>query len=106
MQHVLIVDDAPAALALLSELVEKLGDCRAIPLSSPVEALAWAEGKPVDLVIVDYTLDGMDGLAFIRRFRQIPGRDITPIMMVTANDQKPVRDLHADAGESKLLSIL
>ena len=78
MQHVLIVDDAPAALALLSELVEKLGDCRAIPMSSPAEALAWAEGKPVDLVIVDYTLHGMDGLEFIRRFRQIPGRDITP----------------------------
>lgn len=103
MQHVLIVDDVPAAMALLSELVEKLGDCRAIPLSNPVEALAWAKGKSVDLVIVDYTLNGMDGLEFIRRFRQIPGRDITPIMMVTANDQKPVRYRALDAGANDFL---
>eukprot|EP01041_Mallomonas_annulata_P032493 gene32493-54979_t len=45
MQHVLIVDDTPATLALLSELVEKLGDCRAIPFASPDEALAWGERK-------------------------------------------------------------
>ena len=104
MQHVLIVDDAPATLALLIELVEKLGDCRAIPFASPVQALGWAERTAVDLVTVDYTMEGMDGLEFIRRFRQIPGRDITPIMMVTANDQKPVRYRALDAGANDFMA--
>ena len=104
MQHVLIVDDAPGTLALLSELVEKLGDCRAVPFSSPTEALVWCERSTVDLVIVDYTMDGMDGLEFIRRFRRTPGCDIAPIMMVTASDQKPVRYRALDAGANDFMA--
>lgn len=104
MQHALIVDDTPATLALLSELVEKLGDCRAVPFANPSEALAWCERTPVDLVVVDYTMDGMDGLEFIRRFRSIPGCDIAPIMMVTASDQKPVRYRALDAGANDFMA--
>lgn len=104
MQHVLIVDDTPATLALLSELVEKLGDCRAVPFSSATEALAWAETSSCDLVTVDFQMAGMDGLEFIRRFRRLPGRDITPIMMVTAQDQKSVRYRALDAGANDFMA--
>jgi putative two-component system response regulator len=104
MQHVLIVDDNPASLALISGLVEKLGDCRAAPFSSALAALTWSKRFPTDLVIVDYQMVGMDGLEFIRQFRQIPGRDIVPIMMITANDQKPVRYRALDAGANDFMA--
>lgn len=104
MQHVLIVDDNPAILVLLSELVEKLGGCRAAPFSSTNEALAWAARTRSDLVVVDYQMQGMDGLEFIRRFREIPGCDIAPVMMVTAHDQKPVRYRALDAGANDFMA--
>ncbi len=44
-----------------------------------------------DLVIVDYMMPDLDGLAFISRFRKIPGRAELPVLMITANDDKDIR---------------
>lgn len=104
MQHVLIVDDNDANLHVLSTLVEKLDGCVAAPFSRPQEALDWSARTPVDLVIVDYQVQGVDGLAFIRQFRALDGRDIVPIMMITANDQKAVRYRALDSGANDVLS--
>jgi len=35
-------------------------------------------------VLVDYKMPAPDGLEFIKQFRKLPGKDLTPIVMITA----------------------
>ena len=101
--NVLIVDDTHVNLILFSALVEKLEGCTDFPFAEPLKALEWAKTHPADLVILDYMMPEMDGLEFITAFRKLPGHDETPILMVTANDQKEVRYAALDLGATDFL---
>lgn len=88
---IVIVDDAPIAIALLRALVGKLTDCRAVPFTSAGEGLAWCTANDPDMVIVDYMMPEMDGIEFTRRFRLLPGKADTPLLMVTAANDRALR---------------
>lgn len=103
-QQVLIVDDNEVNLVLFGALIKKLNGCVAYTFADPLQALAWARINDVDLVIVDYMMPGMDGLEFIQEFQQIGGKSETPILMITANDQKSIRYRALDSGASDFLT--
>ena len=104
IQHVLIVDDTEINLILFGALVKKLENCVPHVFSDPRAGLAWAQENAMDLVIVDYMMPEVDGLEFIRLLREMPGRDATPVLMITANDQKPIRYRALDSGASDFLT--
>jgi putative two-component system response regulator len=90
--NVLIVDDAATNVMLMRHLVEKkLSDCQVDSFTDPLEALAWVEDNDPDLAIVDYMMPGIDGIEFAKRFRQSPGKAETPLLMVTASNDRKVR---------------
>lgn len=91
MNTVLIIDDSDINLTLVKALVLKLGNCDPVLRDCPLEALDWCRANTPDLVIVDYMMPRMDGLQFIHAFRELPGCDAIPVLMITANDQKDVR---------------
>lgn len=88
---IVIVDDAPITIALLKKLVGKLEDCRAVPFTSAAQGLEWCTSHDPDLVIVDYMMPEMDGIEFARRFRMLPGKADTPLLMVTAAEDRQLR---------------
>ena len=104
MHKVLIVDDNEINLVLFEALVRKLPECESRSFSEPVAALAWAQSQEPDLVIVDYMMPGLDGIAFIQALRATPGREGVPILMVTANEQKHVRYRALGAGATDFLT--
>lgn len=105
MAHqVLIVDDTEINLILFEALVKKLGETKATTFSSATAGLAWAQTNAADLVIVDYMMPELDGIEFIRRLRETPGKEDIPILMITANDQKPVRYRALDVGATDFLT--
>jgi len=105
MTHqVLIVDDTEINLILFEALVKKLGDAESKTFSDSTAGLAWAQSSDPDLVIVDYMMPELDGVEFIRRLRQTPGKESIPILMVTANDQKQVRYRALDVGATDFLT--
>jgi putative two-component system response regulator len=104
LQQVLIVDDTEINLILFGALVKKLDDCQANVFSNPREALAWVTVNVPDLVIVDYMMPELDGLEFIRLMRELPGRQLVPILMITANDQKQIRYRALDLGANDFLT--
>jgi len=101
---VLIIDDSDINLALVQALVNKLGDCVTVLHESPLQALAWCRDQLPDLVIVDYMMPEMDGLGFIRAFRSLPGREIIPVLMITASDQRDVRYEALTSGANDFLT--
>lgn len=104
VQKVLIVDDTEINLVLFGALIKKLDDCEPYSFADPREGLVWAGSHVPDLVIVDYMMPDVDGLEFIRLLQEIPGRENVPIVMITANDQKPIRYRALDIGASDFLT--
>jgi putative two-component system response regulator len=89
---ILIVDDAPISVALLKKLVAQLPDSRPLGFTSAVEGLAWCEQNHPDLVIVDYLMPEIDGIEFARRFRAMPEKADTPLLMVTAANDREIKN--------------
>ena len=87
---IVIVDDAPIAIALLKKLVGQLPGARPVPFTSAAEGLRWCETHDPDLVIVDYVMPEIDGIEFARRFRAMPDKTDTPLLMVTAGPPSDV----------------
>jgi DNA-binding response OmpR family regulator len=81
--RILVVEDEPRMSELLRRgLVE---DGHAVTVASEGRAgLNLAESGSFDLILLDVTLPGMDGLTIARRLRA--GRNQIPILMLTARD--------------------
>lgn len=102
--QIVIIDDNPKTLLLMTSLVGKLGHCRAVPFNNGGEALGWCMLHDPDMVLVDYRMPGMDGLDFIRSFR---GRDQwadVPVIMITADESKDVRYRALELGATDFLA--
>lgn len=101
---VLIVDDAEINLILFEALLKRMGKCESFKFSSSVEGLACAKQEDFDLIIVDYMMPVLNGMEFITQLRNTSGREDTPVLMITANDQKQVRYRALDAGATDFLT--
>ncbi|MDR3368307.1 HD domain-containing phosphohydrolase [Rhodoferax sp.] len=100
---VLIVDDAEINLILFEALLKRMGQCESVKFSNSVDGLACAKQEDFDLIIVDYMMPNLNGMEFIAQFRSTPGCEDTPVLMITANDQKQVRYRALDAGATDFL---
>jgi CheY-like chemotaxis protein len=79
---VLAVDDEPDILAGFAMLLESSLDVRVVTAPSGAEALRILAGTPIDLVISDYRMPGMDGCTFLETAHRIA--PAVPLVMVTA----------------------
>ncbi|MFA6061117.1 MAG: HD domain-containing phosphohydrolase [Gallionella sp.] len=102
--NVVVVDDTPINITLLSHLVGKLEDSVALGFTVPQQGLDWCTQNIPDLVIVDYMMPDLDGIEFVRRFRATPGREDIPVLMVTANSHIDVRHQALEAGANDFLT--
>src|SRR5256712_847964 len=85
MARVLLVDDEPALLFTLSQLLKSRG-LEAVLARSGREALAKLEG--VDGVVTDYSMPEMDGVQLLQAIRE---RDESlPVVMLTAHGSEKV----------------
>jgi CheY-like chemotaxis protein len=82
--NIVIVDDDPVSLTLMSEIVAKLPQCTVDAFCNPTAALDRCLAEPPDLVIVDYMMPELDGIAFSRVLRMSRPTHAVPIVMVSA----------------------
>ncbi|MBC7224743.1 MAG: response regulator [Anaerolineae bacterium] len=86
---ILVVDDDPAALKLISYTLRREG-YEVSTAADGMEALTLARHERFDLIILDIMMPGMDGYEVCRRLRANPQTAGIPIIMLTARSQ--VRD--------------
>ena len=79
---VLIVDDEPEVRQVLQEFLSGRGYDVLVAESGP-EALSMLGVDQPDLVLLDVTMPGMDGVETLRRIVALP--QPVPVIMVTAN---------------------
>jgi diguanylate cyclase (GGDEF)-like protein len=79
---VLVVDDAPSNLVILTESLRSEFDIR-IATSGP-EALRLVDETPPDLILLDILMPEMDGYEVCRRLKAHPATRNIPIIFLTA----------------------
>lgn len=80
--NILVVSDRVEEVSWIQQAI---GQCRlatVLGFEHPAAALDWSFENEPDLVLVSHLMRATDGLEFIRRFRQIPGRDDNPVVLM------------------------
>jgi len=108
--RILVVDDTEVNRLLATSQLERLG-YQAIAVASGAEALAMMADEPLDAVLMDWHMPGLDGLEATRKWRERsqrsdykgPNRDV-PIIAVTASALASDRSECLAAGMDDYLS--
>ncbi|WP_114392697.1 HD domain-containing phosphohydrolase [Oleisolibacter albus] len=101
--NVLVIDDVPVNRFLLESIAGEIGGLQVSSASDGAEALDWCRRNQADVVVVDWMMPGMDGFAFLQAFRADPANEGVPVVMITANDDRAVRQKALDLGANDFL---
>jgi two-component system phosphate regulon response regulator PhoB len=85
--NILVVDDEEDILELVRYNLDREGYTVTCAASGEA-ALEAAAARPVDLIVLDLMLPGIDGLEVARRLRQSAENKDTPIVMLTAKGEE------------------
>ena len=100
---VLLVDDEPDLLELLSYSLEGAG-FTVRTAADGAEALAAATAEPPDVFVLDIMMPRMDGVALTERLREDARLRLTPILMLTAKTGEADEIAGLDAGADDYLA--
>jgi CheY-like chemotaxis protein len=99
---VLVVDDEPDMLAIIVRALEdQYTVCQA---ASGPEAVRMIDERMPDLVVLDYKMTGMDGLAVMKTLRAKPETQSLPVLMLTAMSDEPSTRAGFEAGVTDYLT--
>jgi len=87
MKNILVIDDEPDIVALLSYNLKKEGYA-VTPVSDGGEALTVVKKGDFDLVILDLMLPGINGMDICRVLRSDPRTRSLPVIMLTAKGEE------------------
>lgn len=91
---ILVVDDEEMVTTSLTNLFRLRTDYRVVASTSPVEALAGAEKDNFDLVIADYLMPGMNGIAFLSRFKELQPLALRILLTGYADKESAIRAIN------------
>jgi DNA-binding NarL/FixJ family response regulator len=108
MKHLLLIDDDTRFLLLMGDFLEERGYqlSRATNGKQGIEIvsrLARAARLP-DLIVCDVMMPHMDGYEFVRTLRAMPGREVLPVIFLSAKGElhDRIRGLQ-DGGDAYLV---
>lgn len=78
----LIVDDSRIIRKVARRIVEGLG-FEVDEAADGSEALAFCDGAMPEIILLDWSMPVMDGMAFLRRLRSLPGGDAPKVLFCT-----------------------
>lgn len=90
MAHILIVDDSPTEIHVLTTMLKKQGHMVSTATSGEEGVAAAKELKP-DLVLMDVVMPGMNGFQATRQLSKDPETAAIPVIIVTTKDQETDR---------------
>lgn len=99
--RILVVDDEPPIRRLLRTTLAAQ-DYRVEEAADGEAALDFLKRNPVDLIVLDLGLPGMDGLEVVRRLRA--GGNVTPIIILSSRDDEAGKVAALDLGADDYVS--
>jgi len=102
--RILVVDDDPQARDMLRRWLTRRG-YEAVEASGGQACLGeLAKGAPVDVIVLDVMMPGMDGLQVCELLRASEEWRLIPVILVTAKDDLETRARGMELGVSEYLT--
>jgi len=79
---ILVAEDDPVLVEAIGRLLGR--EYRVVLAGDGLTALRMAQQHLPDLLVSDVGMPGMDGLELTRRFRELPGNRLAPVVLLTA----------------------
>jgi DNA-binding NtrC family response regulator len=81
-EKILVVDDEPDMLKLLSMIIREKTPYETVTTNNPLEALEMAKQGSFDLIIADLKMPGLDGMELLEAVKRTD-QDV-PVIIITA----------------------
>ncbi|MCB1801608.1 MAG: response regulator [Gammaproteobacteria bacterium] len=91
MAKILIVDDSPTELHVLTKIL-KQGGHEALTASDGEAGIAAAQAQSPDAILMDVVMPGINGFQATRKLSRDPQTRHIPVLMVTTKDQDTDRE--------------
>lgn len=101
MRTILAVDDDRDIVHLITEGFRYESSFEVIPAYTGEEALKIVNSRPVDFVILDIMLPGLDGMETCRRIRQ---QHTVPILLLSVRDRELDKVIGLEIGADDYLT--
>ena len=102
-QRILVVDDTPANIKLLGDLL-RLKGYEVTTAVNGEQALESIAAQPPDLVLLDIMMPGINGYEVCRKIRDNPATALLPVVLATSLDPAQERVKGIEAGADDFLS--
>ncbi len=89
-EHILIVDDEPSVRFFISETLSQAG-YQVTAAASGEQALALLQQYPIDLILLDLKMEGMDGLEVMAEVERLPLPPVIIILTAHASLDSAIR---------------
>jgi putative two-component system response regulator len=89
--RVLIVDDQPPNVLLLTRLLETDGYRNVTGTSDPTQVRAMHQEDPFDLILLDIRMPKLDGFGVMQQLHEDTSDDYVPILVLTAQNDDATR---------------
>ncbi len=86
MTKVLLVDDVYTARSMIERVLTHVGRYEVVAVGSGEEALVAAAAEEPDVVVLDISMAGMDGLATLQALREMGV--LSPVVAYTARTER------------------
>lgn len=101
--HFLVVDDLSVVRQVVIALLKKLGHTTVTEASDGKQALELLQfdetaGTPINVILTDWNMPVMDGLALVKSIRASTGLRHLPVLMITSEAQADSSAAAAQAG--------
>ncbi len=90
MAKIMVVDDAPADLQNLKNILTK-GGHQVIEVTSGQDSIAKAKAEKPDAIVMDVVMPGVNGFQATRQISKDPATSAIPIIVVSAKNQETDR---------------
>jgi sigma-B regulation protein RsbU (phosphoserine phosphatase) len=100
---ILVVDDSATLRRVLIQSLEKIGFTAIVQASSGEEALEILSKNPVDLVVLDIEMPGMNGLAVLWMMKRDPLLREIPVIVISGSDELETAATCIEAGAEDYL---
>jgi two-component system chemotaxis response regulator CheY len=99
---ILIVDDSNLVIKLVSFRLEKDG-YHVLTGSDGKEALAYFDGRNIDLVVTDLNMPNMDGLTLIKEIRSTASYQYTPVVLFISPEPEDKKHINTSGATALLV---
>jgi two-component system CheB/CheR fusion protein len=80
--NILVVDDSEDTTEMVQHLLE-IGGASVSAATSGGDALRLAKERDFDVVLSDISMPGMDGFEFLKKWRELPGKEDLPAVALS-----------------------